>query len=86
MPSSTKATSVRFDESTLARLDALAQTVGKSRSEAVAEAVERYLQDEEHFLAKVDEGLRAADQGRFATDQQVSAVFEKWGVKRGQVD
>ena len=29
-------------------------------------------------LAAIDEGLRAADEGRFATDQEVEATFAKF--------
>jgi len=30
-------------------------------------------------LAGIDRGLRAADEGRFATDEQVETVFAKFG-------
>lgn len=33
------------------------------------------------FRAAVEEGVAAADRGEFATDEKVSAVFAKWGVK-----
>jgi len=32
------------------------------------------------FRAAVEEGIAAADRGDFATDEEVSAAFAKWGV------
>lgn len=76
-----RATSTRFDETTLARLDALAKTMGKSRSEALTEAVERYLEYHEWFLTKVDEGLADVDQGRTVSHAAVKDVLAGYGVK-----
>lgn len=75
-----RATSIRLDETTLARLDALAQETGKSRSEVVSEAIREHLDYSEWFLAQVDEGLKALDEGRIAPREQVAATFRSFGV------
>ena len=35
----------------------------------------------ENVLAKLEQGIAAADRGAFATDAEVSNAFSKWGVK-----
>ncbi len=78
-----KSTSVRLEEDQLNRLDALAKTLGQSRSQLLSEAVGRFIDYNEWFLASVDEGVRAADRGAFAPAGEVRAAFAKWGVDIG---
>ncbi len=78
-----KSTSVRLEEHQLNRLDALAKTLGQSRTQLIGEAVGRFIDYNEWFLASVDEGVRAADRGEFASEAEVRAVFAKWGVDIG---
>lgn len=33
-----------------------------------------------HFRQAVDKGIRAADRGDFATQEEVKSVFKRWGV------
>jgi predicted transcriptional regulator len=37
--------------------------------------------EEARFRRAVEAGVRAADRGAFATDEEVRAVFARWGVK-----
>lgn len=78
-----RVTSIRLDETKLNRLDALAETMGQSRGALLNEAVDRYLEYHEWFLTAVDEGIRAADEGHMAPEEDVRAAFAKWGVKIG---
>lgn len=78
-----RVTSVRLDETKLNRLDALAETMGLTRASALNEAVDRYLEFHEWFLAAVDEGVLAAGEGRVASNEDVEAAFARWGVKIG---
>lgn len=75
-----KPTSIRIDETKLRQLDALAQTMGRSRGQLINEALDRLIDYHEWFLASVDEGIKAADEGRMATDEEVRDVFRKWGA------
>ena len=38
------------------------------------------LAEKARFLAAVERGIEAADRGEFASDEQVKAVFARWGV------
>lgn len=78
-----KSTSVRLEDDQLNRLDALAKTLGQSRSQLLNEAVGRFIDYNEWFLTSVDEGVRAADRGDFAPAGEVQAAFAKWGVDIG---
>jgi len=78
-----RVTSIRLDETKLNRLDALAETMGMTRAGALNDAVDRYLEYHEWFLARVDEGVRAADEGHIASPADVRDAFAKWGVKGG---
>jgi len=60
--------SVTIDEDLAARLGRLASATHRSEASVVAAAVERYVADEEAFIAAVEEGRAAAREGRF-TDQ-----------------
>ena len=58
-------------------LDELAAGHGKTRAEIAEEAVGRYLEYERWFMERVDEGVRQADAGEFATGDEVDRVFNK---------
>lgn len=72
---------VRLDEDMRGALDALAEALGRDRSALVKEAIESYLAaqawQENHIRAAVAE----ADAGRFASEDEVTAAFARWGVK-----
>lgn len=70
----------RLDPETRDRLDLLAKSTERSRSWLVADAVRRYLEDESWQIAAIEEGVREADAGHFATDAEVKKAFAKWGV------
>jgi predicted transcriptional regulator len=62
-------------------LDELAAGRGKTRAEIAEEAVGRYLEYERWFMERVDEGVRQADAGEFATDDEVDQVFNKYRTR-----
>jgi predicted transcriptional regulator len=76
-----KNASIRMDTEKLARVDSIAKAVNRSRAWVINQAVDRYLEYEEWFVQQVQQGLDEADQGQFATAQQVKKRFAKWGVK-----
>lgn len=59
------------------RLEQLSEITDRSRSYLAAEAIERYLAEEEEFIAAVNEGLADAAAGRLYTGEQVIASIEK---------
>lgn len=74
------AVTARLDDATQQRLDALAKAMDRSRSWVVAEAIRRYVEEESWQVAAIEEGVRQADAGAFASDEEVRATFAKWGV------
>ena len=74
---------IEFDEKTLTALDAFLARSDLSRSALVNLAIEEWLAGQESQLAEIEAGIADADAGRFATDEEVAAVFAKHGVKYG---
>ena len=70
----------RIDEATQNRLDQLAKATDRSKSWLVADAIRRYVDEESWQIAAIEEGVRQADAGNFATDAEVKTAFAHWGV------
>ena len=68
--------SVRIENDKLDEIDTLAKAQARSRNFIVTEAIERYLAEERRWIAKVKEGLAAAEAGDFASEGEVAALFE----------
>lgn len=62
-----------------ARLDRLATLTRRSKSYLTNEAVERYLDVEEAFVAAVEEGLAQADAGKLIPHAEASAYLRSLG-------
>jgi predicted transcriptional regulator len=75
-----KTTTVRIDDDLLGRIDCLANTLSRSRSWVINQAIEKFVGFEEWFVQEVEDGLKEIEQGRIATDDEVTAGFRKWGV------
>jgi len=45
--------------------------------------VRRYVEEESWQIAAIEEGVRQADAGNFATENEVKAAFARWGVNAG---
>ena len=75
-----KATTIRIDDDTLGRVDGLANTLSRTRSWVINQAIERFLDYEEWFVQEVKDGLDEVERGDIATDEEVIARFRKWGV------
>jgi predicted transcriptional regulator len=70
--------SFRIDKKKATKLDSLAKAAGRTRTEVIDEALESHFFLQELILARIDAGIRAADEGRFATDEEVQAEFARW--------
>jgi RHH-type transcriptional regulator, rel operon repressor / antitoxin RelB len=60
------------------RLAALARTTEQPEVGLAAEAIRSYVELQEWQIGEIEQGLRAADAGEFASDDEVAAVFAKW--------
>lgn len=74
---------VRLEEETKSRLDQLAGITQRSRSFLAAEAIRDYIAHNEWQLREIEKGLEEADRGEFATDEEVTATFDRWRVDAG---
>lgn len=72
--------SAKLEPSVAEKLDLLAKATARSRSFLVAEAIETYVKDQAWQIQAIQEGVREADKGNFATDKEVKKAFKKWGV------
>lgn len=63
---------VRLDDEKTRKLDQLATKLDRSRSYLVAHAIDDFLAREEWRVAEIEAGLAEADQGEFATADDLS--------------
>jgi predicted transcriptional regulator len=74
------ASTIRTDEGTLARLDNVAKQMGRSRKWALNKAIEDFIEYHEWYVAKVQEGIEAAERGEFATKDEINSIFAEFGA------
>ncbi|HSG38540.1 MAG TPA: hypothetical protein VLE27_02785 [Thermoanaerobaculia bacterium] len=60
------------------RLEELAKTTDRPASGLAAEAISSFVEIQEWQIREIEKGLREADAGDFAGDEEVAAVFSKW--------
>jgi len=70
----------RLDADTQAQLEKLVAATSRSRSWLVAEAIRQYVAEQSWQVEAIQEGVRQADEGKFASDQEVAGAFARWGV------
>ena len=70
--------SFRLDAKKRKALDALAQAQDRDRTYVLNEAIDAYLDVHQWQIEHVNEGIRQADAGEFATDAEVAAAFSRW--------
>lgn len=77
----TAAFTIRLDDETLAKLDALAADTDRSRNWLATKAIEQYVELNAWQIERIKEGLAEADRGEFATEEEVETVFAKYRTK-----
>ncbi len=75
---STHIITLRVDSKLKKKLDKLARTTQRSRSFLAAEAIRDFVSLNEWQIEEIKKGLREADAGNFATDEEVEAMRKKW--------
>ena len=73
---------VRLDETTLAELDQLAKKTERSRSWLVTQAVQDYVALNAWQMEKIEAGIAAADQGDFASDNEMTRLRAKFSSQK----
>lgn len=75
---STEAFTVRTDHKKLKNLDKLADQMERSRNYVVNQAIDQLLEVHAWQVERTKEGIKAADEGRFATDAEMERIFNKY--------
>lgn len=72
--------SSRVEKSISDKLDLLSKATDRSRSFLIGEAIKAYVEDQAWQIEAIKEGLKQANQGKFASDEKVRNTFAKYGV------
>ena len=60
------------------RLQALAKSKNCSEADVAAEAIAAYLDHQAWIASEIEQGVKEAEAGDFATPEDAEAVFDKW--------
>ena len=69
---------IRLDPELKSRLDKLAAATHRSKSFLASEAVREFIELNEWQIQELENAIKEADDGDFASDKEVAAVFNKW--------
>lgn len=69
---------LRLNAETKNKLDKLATATQRSKSFIAAEAISRYLEIEAWQIAEIEQAIKEADAGDFASDAQIAKLAEKY--------
>jgi RHH-type rel operon transcriptional repressor/antitoxin RelB len=81
MTTAEKILNVRLPLDISGQLEELVRATGRSKSFLALEALKNYLSAESWQVADIRQGVEEADRGEFATPEEVTATFAKFGVK-----
>jgi RHH-type rel operon transcriptional repressor/antitoxin RelB len=71
---------IRLEPELKSRLDKLSAATHRSKSFLAAEAVREFIELNEWQIDEIKAAVKEADTGDFASEQEIRAVFSKWGV------
>ena len=74
----TEAFSVRADSKKVKQLDRIAKQQDRSRNYLVNQAIDQLLELHAWQSERVREGIKAADEGRFAIDADMAMILTKY--------
>ena len=69
---------LRLEDSIKEQLEKLAQATNRTKSFLAAEAIKNYIDMNTWQINEIEEGIKRADNGDFANESEVEAVFNKW--------
>lgn len=76
----TRTINVRVPINVFDQLEELAKATARTKSFVTVEALSSYLEAQSWQIREVMAGLEEADRGEFATEEEVNAVFAKYGA------
>lgn len=71
---------IRLDPGLKNRLEQLAKITDRSKSYLAAEAIREFIELNEWQLREIEQAVKEADNGEFASEQSLKKVLRKWGV------
>ena len=71
---------VRLPEALYDQIEALAKATARTKSFLAIDALTHYVQSESWQIHDIHDGIKEADAGEFATDEEVKAVFDRYGA------
>jgi len=74
---------IRLDDDLKEQLDQLAAATQRSKSFLAAEAIREFIELNEWQVREIQQAIREADAGEFASESDVTQTFAKWGVDAG---
>ena len=77
---SAKTINVRLPEALYNQIEELAKATARTKSFSTIDALTSYVERESWQIRDIHEGIKEADAGEFATDDQVKDVFAKYGA------
>ncbi|MBP9799120.1 MAG: ribbon-helix-helix protein, CopG family [Sterolibacterium sp.] len=69
---------MRLPENLVQQLEVLAKAMGRSRSFVAAEAIQSYVREQAWQVQEMQDAVKEADAGDFATPAETQAAFGKW--------
>lgn len=73
--------SSRIEKTISLKLDLLSKATARSRSFLIGEAIKAYVEDQSWQIEAIEEGIKQANQRKFAPDSKVRSTFAKYGVE-----
>lgn len=70
--------SLRVPQNMLEQLRLLADATGKSRNFLAVQAMKDFIEREAWQVAEIQQAIKEADAGDFATEEEVQAIKAKW--------
>lgn len=75
-----KTINVRVPEALYSQLEELARATTRTKSFLTIEALKGYLDNESWQIRDIQEGIKEADAGNFASNEEVNVIFAKHGA------
>jgi predicted transcriptional regulator len=69
---------LHIEPSTIGAIDELARKANQPRDVLVEEALQNFVKLRAWQIAKIEEGIAAADRGEFVSDEEMDRIFSKY--------
>jgi RHH-type transcriptional regulator, rel operon repressor / antitoxin RelB len=75
---------IRIPQEMKEQIEALAHATGRNKSFLAQQALRQYLDLESWQIASIQRGMKAADAGDFATDEEMREVWAEFGLENDE--